>query len=421
MQNDPIDLFGDSDTSFEKGTAPESVEHVSFEMRMKFFPWHKPRKQFLRVEQWGESISKLVDTLSLKKISKPLSYLSLPGPDLLDVRSLQPVCAKKNVQLLFLGLNGGEDDDKESAHLNAALLNEVRSLPCVDAASGVVPDIFQHLAKKKSIAYERIIEAHRSFDVINIDLCNSMAESEPGIKGANLVNALFNLVKHQAKSRTQDWILFLTTRSNRDAVNEGTMDTLLNWINQLIGADTKILDDFLKQGLVLPTELTDGKIDLKKISSATHSNTFAMGIGHWILNSMFDNNPAWRVDMLPQFGYHVSLTEASCDMLSLGFYCKRIITPMKEDALGLARLEQAAPVEDMAVTLKKCRQKIHQRVQKSDDIDIKLHQDEALYNRYLEETTKLLVASRYDEVEYRKFAESERVKLAGFLKSNNLI
>jgi hypothetical protein len=419
MANNPADLFGDSDPSFEKGAAPESVEHATVEIRTKFLPWHKPRKQFLRTNQWGKSIDSLMDNLALNE-NKPLYYLSLPGPDLLDVRSLQPIFQKKKVQLAFVGLNGGADDDAMSIHLNAALLSEVMSLPGIDPSSSVVPDLFEHLAKPKSIAYNRIIAERRSFDVINIDLCASVAEGPSGVRGANIINALFSLIQHQAGFRKHDWLLFLTTRSNKDAVDKGTMESLLDALNNLIQDDPAMLPDLLASGLVQPAEITAGKIDLLKLSPESYSNSFTLGIGHWILNAIFVNDPGWKIDMLPQFGYHVALQERACDMLSLGFYCKRLSVPMPPDPFGLAVLDQGAG-PDVAVTQDKCFKNVRRRVSASDDVDIKLYNDTALYLQSLEESALLLKNARYDETEYRKFAEVERVKLAKFLEAKNLV
>jgi hypothetical protein len=420
MANEPLDLFGEADPSFEKDTAPEYVEHVSLERRKKFFPWHKPRKQYLRTHQWGASIDKLVDTLLLKAHDQPLYYLSLPGPDLLDVRALQPIFERKEVQLSFVGLNGGDDDEKDAAHLNSALLSEVRSLPGIDASSSVVPDLFEHLAKKKSIAYNRIIEARKSFDVINIDLCSSLAEGASGVKGANIINALYHLMRHQAGSRTHDWLLFITTRSNRDMVDAGTMDNLLVWLNQLIAKDPTMLEKLLSDGLINSKELTEGKIDRLKLGESSYTVSFSLGIAHWILNSLFSNNPSWRVDMLPQYGYHVALKDPSCDMLSLGFYCKKLAVPLPEDPFGLAIVEQGAGA-DPAATREKCHKTIMRRVYESEDVDVKLHKDEVLYQQCVEESADLLAKARYDAEEYKKFAEQDAERLARFLTEKGLI
>lgn len=420
MIEETLDPFGESDDSFEKDSGPSATDHTSFEVRKKFFPWHKPRKQYLRVTQWRESIGKLIDTLLLKEIGQPLYYLSLPGPDLLDIRSLQPIFSQKEVKLYFVGLNGGDDDAKDAMHLNAAMLSEVRSLPGVDASSLVVPDLFEHLAKKRSIAHSRIIAARRSFDVINIDLCGSLANASSGAPGSNTIDALYHLIKHQASSRAHDWILFITTRSNRDMVDSGAMSSLLKWLNQMISDDPTLLESMVENGLIKLDAVTDGRVDESKLDAESHSNSFSLGLGHWILNSLFKNDPSWRVDMLPQYGYHVALNEKPCDMLSLGFYCKRLAQAISPDSMGLASITPLTGVDPKKIA-SDCSNKIFRRVSKAEDVDIFLHSNSAVYNQFLEESAQLLASARYDETEFRLFAETERLKVERFLKDNALV
>lgn len=420
MTNKEKPTFDDADPGFEEGVGPKVVEHIHLESRTKFFPWHKPRKQYLRTEQWANSVEKLVDYLNLKERGQPLNYLSLPGPDLLDIRTLHPIFIKKQVNLSFTGLNSGDDDDSDSSHLNAALLNQVRSLPYIDQDSSVVPDHFEHLAQKKSIAYQRIIEARKSFDVINIDLCRSLAEGVSGVKGPNIVNALFNLVRHQAKSRDKDWILFITTRSNKDMVDEGTLQKFVEWLNSVNKNDGKLIKNLIEKDLISNQDLTDEEIDFTKLFASSHSNTFILGLSHWILRNLFNGPDRWKVDMLPQFGYHVSLKGKECDMISLGFMCKKIKMPDMEDDLKIAHVEQI-PEPDLDKILTSCGEKFIRRIHESRDVDILLYKDEELYKESLEKSTELMISAQYDEAAYRKFSEEERVKISLYLEGNNLV
>jgi len=415
MNNEQVDVFGESDSIFEEDIAPKLVEHVSVELRTSFFPWHKPRKQFLRVEQWGKSIERLVETLDLKQLQKPLTYLSLPGPDLLDIRSIQPLCEKKEVNLSFLGINSGADDDPAASHLSAALLNQVRSMPFISKDSEVVPDKFEHLAKKKSIAHERVIKARKSFDVINIDLCGSLAKGPSGIKSPNIPNAVFGLLEHQATYRNQDWLLFLTTRSNKDEVDLGTMERFVTWINTAITKTPELIDKMQEQSLIDCQCIADGQIDLEKLEPPLFSNIFALGIGHWIVSSLIGNTPAWRVDMLPQYGYHVVMKDKSCDILSLGFYCKRIKT-VNVDQFGIAHRANEPSPEPITITEQKCHEKVRLRVSENNDVDVTLYLNDEIYQTHLESSAKLLSSARYDEGKYKQWAEEEKGKINKFIE-----
>ncbi|GAB2861602.1 hypothetical protein GCM10027277_32890 [Pseudoduganella ginsengisoli] len=415
------ELFGDESGHFEEGSAPKNVEHTPFEVRTEFFPWHKPRKHYLRQNQWSKSIATLVDSLKLKDRKRSLHYLSLPGPDLLDVRTLEPMCKLKEVKLSFLGLNDGGSDGEHNKHLNAALLSQVLSLPAIDSMSGVVPDKFEHLAKEKSIAYERIIASHRSFDVINVDLCGTLAEAPPGKPGPTLTNAIFNLINHQAKTRTEDWLLFLTTRSNKDMVDQQTMQKMLDWLNELLATDVTLLQKYIESGFVSNAELTNGRVDLSKLSDKAHSLLFTIGLGHWIFESLFNNQPAWRVDMLPQFGYHVLLRDPTCDMISMGFYCKKMAVAAAQDSMGLAHVPKSNNMPNPADIKKACFEKIHRRVQETCDVDVKLHVDQELYKNCLNESAELLKGALYDHEKYKEFAEAQRKIMEIFLMKHSLV
>ncbi|WP_176058268.1 hypothetical protein [Paraburkholderia sp. BCC1876] len=411
--------FGDPDDSFEQGIAPTSTDHVNFEVRTKFLPWHKPRKQWVRTKQWADSIGKLIDTLNLVESQRPVRYLSLPGPDLLDVRSIQPVCEAKNVPLQFLGLNSGDDDNAEVG-LEAALLNRVRSLPFIDPASEVVKDRLEQLAVKKSVAYARVISAQRSFDVVNIDLCGSFAEGPTGVKGGNLVNALFSLLHHQATHRQDDWLFFITTRSNKDMVDPQTMVRLVKAVNDILDEKPELKEDLLASGIVKESDLTEGRLDIEKLSTSAYSNSFALGMSNWVVHTLFNAERAWQANMLPHCEYHVLLNDPACDMLSLGFYCKRVKVP-HPDEFGLAHMDDNIPEPQLDTIKLRVRRLIQRRVAERQDLDRTLCQQPELYEECLETSAKLLGSSSYDEAKYREWASDEQNKLVTFMKAAGLV
>lgn len=410
--------FGDPDDSFEKGIAPTSTDHVNFEVRTKFLPWHKPRKQWVRSKQWADSIGRLIDNLDLVTSQRPVRYLSLPGPDLLDVRSIQPVCEAKNVPLQFLGLNSG--DDNPEIGLEAALLNRVRSLPFIDPASEVVKDRLEQLAVNKSVAYARVISAQRSFDVVNIDLCGSFAEGPTGVRGGNIVNALFSLLHHQANHRQDDWLFFITTRSNKDMVDPQTMVRLVDAVNEILGEKPELKEELLASGIVMESDLTDGRIDIEKLSTNSYSNSFALGLSNWVIHSLLRAERSWQADMLPHYEYHVLLEDPSCDMLSLGFYCKRVRVP-HTDEFGLARVDDNIPEPQPDAIKLRARRLIQRRIAQREDLDRKLYQQPDLYKECLDTSASLLGSSSYDEAKYREWAADEETKLVAFMQAVGIV
>ena len=51
----------------------------------EFKPWHKPRKQYIRLRQWCAIVRWLIRKVGMQQ-GDSLRYLGLPGEDLLDIR-----------------------------------------------------------------------------------------------------------------------------------------------------------------------------------------------------------------------------------------------------------------------------------------------------------------------------------------------
>lgn len=411
-------IFGDADPSFEQGSAPTATEHTTLEVRKDFLPWHKPRKQWIRTKQWASPIATLVDKLKLKELHEPLRYLSLPGPDLLDVRSIRPVCADRDVQLQFVGLNGGDDDVNVARTL--ALENQVRAMPGIHPGSEVVKDRFEQLGVAKSLAHSRIITAQRSFDVVNVDLCGSFAEQIPEADYASVPSALFSLIRHQVRHRSRDWLLFVTTRSDSQAVKPETMARFVKAINDEIKAVPQTRARLIELGLFSENDFDQLVLDQSKLSAQSHSNAFAIGFAYWILKGLTDEVPAWRADMLEQIEYHVSLNDPACDMLSLGFWCRQLAHPAPPDSFGIAKLPVGgeSPLHEIIDT---CLTKIKEKVSSRADLDTKLHVNMAEYQFALDESARLLAGAMYDKDAYLAWAENERGDLEVFLRKAGLI
>jgi len=214
IENDSFEMDGD----FLKGVAPVNVEHTELKLKDEFAPWHKPRKQWIRDKQWAALIGALIDRLKLQESGRSLDYLSLPGLDLLDVRALEETLTAKRVKIKYLGLNHISEEDKESrAELNLSE-NEVRALDFVEQGSLVISEQFEKIADHQSIAGGRVLQEHKTFDVVNVDLCASFADKKPGTS-SSLYQAIYKLIMHQSFYRSEDWLFLITTRTDKKKVD----------------------------------------------------------------------------------------------------------------------------------------------------------------------------------------------------------
>ena len=149
--------------------APDQVIHISPPLEKEFKPWHKPRKQWVRLEQWRNETERLLGELNLD--GRPLRYLSLPGKDMLDIRVFAQLCQNKGIQLKCLGYDESVSSDSDQTEVSISW-NEVSNQ--IQPTSIILPDNISVLKNKGSHAFS-YIKKLGSFDVVNLDFCQSIS------------------------------------------------------------------------------------------------------------------------------------------------------------------------------------------------------------------------------------------------------
>ncbi|MBI0327665.1 PP_RS20740 family protein [Burkholderia plantarii] len=420
-----------ADFSSDEGVLTEGVTPTQTErggnltLKTQFLPWHKPRKHWLRKNQWNESIRALAAQLGLRQSQRPLDYLCLPGQDLLDIRALSPICEQMGVNLRFLGLNYVDPDDPTAAQLvieQATSLSEVHGMQNIDNASIVLPERFESIAHEDSVTYDKIINSRDTFDVVNIDLCRSFGEGAPSDVDATLYDALFRLFHKQATCRTDDWLFFLTTRNNTKMVHDDVWNKLIALINRKRHADPAFSELLENQGIVEASSIVNDEIVKEKLSRDSFVGIFGIGVGLWIVECLMTATPGWKAEMLPSYGYHIHMRadDPNCDMISLAFRCSRIRYPA-QDPYGLAHRTIGAEEPNIDAHRKQCETVVLKEHSAQTDLDLWLNQRPAEHAEALEGAVDLLRAARYDVEEYRKFADMSFKKLDRYLRESGLL
>ncbi|PXV57113.1 hypothetical protein SAMN04487785_1202 [Dyella jiangningensis] len=315
----------------------QRVEHPELAPKDHFFPWHKPRKHWIRRNQWQAEAADLIAALNLSDKRRPLSYLSLPGPDMLDVRAMQQVCAESGANLRFVGfMEGGLDAQTE---LNLSL-DEVMRMQGVDQESTVILDPLQSLADPKSVGYARTMGA-ASFDIVNIDLCNSIGAAPPLDQQLGCYDAIRQLLDFQRRRRPADepWILFLTTRANHGRINAEArvrfFDCLLRNARDHAEVDQVIRDELHLDQSAL-SAMQAGPVQ----DDSAFENAFAAAVSKWLLQMLDSSPPAGTLRLLASSCAYSVRVPGSRDMLSLGFFCQTVHAPARDLAGLAASVEQ---------------------------------------------------------------------------------
>ncbi|MBN3006053.1 hypothetical protein JW897_20145 [Chromobacterium alkanivorans] len=408
MDDDPFAI----DSSLIKGVAPVNIEHTSPHLKKDFAPWHKPRKQWIRDNQWGVLISSLIKKLNTTNENRPLNYLSLPGVDLLDIRSFEQVFTELNARIQFLGLNYIEEDQDDIKAEQALSLNEVRSLDFVDQESNVITEQFEELSDDSSIVSRRVLQEHKTFDVINLDLCASFAKYKPGTV-QSLYTAIHKLLHHQSYYRTEDWLFFITTRVDKKKVDPDAFLTLIESALNSLPAD--MVNSNLIEKFGLDQICVENKsIAVSNLTSLQHKCCFTATYGIWKLKLLIDCKPQSKSKMHPPYEYHVESEDETPDMVSMSFWCSRI--PSKNvDTAGLSKLEINGQLPDSNSIYIDYAQKAFDASLNAIDLDAFLSQSQEKYQGALERSKLLLKKARYSIEDYERWLIEQQNKINSML------
>lgn len=372
---------------------PKNIQHEQLPPK-EFKPWHRPRKQWIRVKQWKQETLRLVDAIILT--DRPLTYLSLPGDDLLDVRVIYEACERKQVKLRFLGFNNPVGNSTAMDAERSLSIAEVVSLPLVDDNSIVVPDRLESIANNKSVGFKWVRD-YGTFDVINIDLCDSIsAPSQRRRGGPSYYDILLSLLGHQVSTRTAPWLFFLTTRCGIGDVHSDDIKKLYECVKSNITqsegfceimADLFGLDSFDENSLATVQEQT---------GFPEFMQMFCIGFGKWLLQTMMTGIPPSKVKMLTS--YHYQVTEPG-DMISVAYRFDPV-PQSPVDPVGLASKPTTFSTAlqtleaQLAVT-------IVERTKGLVDVDTTLKTNPEDMEKMISSTEALLSNARYPVEQYR--------------------
>ena len=352
----------------------------------EFKPWHRPRKQFVRREQWLALLRRLYEK---REPGEPLRYLGLPGTDLIDLRYLhEKLCRANDRPMRFLGFNT-EAQPGNSAHVQLSVsLDEVRRLPNVDAQSEVIHDDFRRIGDPDSIAWSRTRRLG-PFDVVNIDLCDGLA-SDPPQNDGSIYDALARLMALQARN-PDPWLLLVTTRIGHGMFDADAEQKLIGLFRENV-TKCEGFAEVCKELLESDVE----SIDPATCSEADLLILMIAAIGKW-LSTLVQVQGRSRVQLESTHGYRIDPVAAREDLVSFALRFDPVIAP-SPDALS----PTAPTPEDECTTAKAILRRSAHRL----DVDTILEQQPTLNEALIGEMERLLADARYEKADYRQWLKS---------------
>jgi hypothetical protein len=361
--------------------------HQARPRRTTFGAWHKPRKQHIREAQWANALN---SALQGRDPDDRLKYIGLPGIDLLDIRHfLTAVCEPANRKIEFVGFDLAANSGGESAtHLNLSN-SELALHRLVHPSSLIRPDDVRVVGSQNSAAW-RAVRRMGPVDVVNLDLTNHVLSDEPGA-ALSYLGALREIVNLQA-GNPRDWVLFLTTRIDRESASSATVDALVEHLNAVL-ADC---DD-------LSTELTSaiGVVDnlrLEQLGQREYSVLTLTAFMRWIYQISMGGNVRSRPNVTSCF-YYTSFDaggDGSPDVASLVIRFRRVFAPVADGVFDLAGSEvETSECADLSGFAR--------RFAGARDLDLVLREDASLQAELVERSADLLEKARFDRAAYKRW------------------
>jgi hypothetical protein len=350
----------------------------------KFFPWHKPRKQFVRETQWISQIQKLVDDAGCFGDER-LSYLGLPGDDLIDIRAIyHDVCEKKNIPLRFLGFNKSLSSEGDSSVEVNISIDELSKLDLVCPKSEVIGDDFKKIGDPSEMAHKKVRDLG-TFDVVNIDLCDGFAIDTPGEFSGSYYNAIWSLASLQSKHR-RPWLLFLTTRVTPCDIH----DEVYKLLTEIFGNMFVQCEPFKKVVKEKFNIQVEDALDKEKQSNLSVLRVFLTALCQWFLKSSSDFNPPVKVELKSVQGYKTYPKAEAQELVSIAlrFTPQNLGTP---DSIGLAGVKSPSCIDQCSESAR-----FVDRIAALVDVDKVLLENPGVRDKMVEKTLDLLEQARFD-------------------------
>lgn len=356
------------------------------------FPWHRPRKQLVREEQWIYFSRHLIERekgrpgLPERPDAYPeVRYLTLPGIDYLDVRQLADLCRECDCCLTSTGFQSGGEGNSYVARA------QLREKSLIDAGhitshSHTFPRRFEDIIHTSNQVY-RDLKSRGPFHIVNIDACGSIAAAGAD-HGNRLIDAVYRIVELQLEIMTGRWLLFVTTDVQPNSIARQTLDGLCDAI--FSNADTN--GDF--RNLAAPL-LDPGEADIRAAArnaseraGTTFLRLFSLGLAKWLLDLARGKN--W--DMQTHHPYCYSTMPGDDETPSMTCLAFEFVPPPPglQHRFGVARAEPAPDPEREDTSVRAAN-----KIAGMDNADFKVSSNEQLRIRMIENLRKLLKEAGY--------------------------
>ncbi|MBU2894227.1 hypothetical protein KO495_12975 [Colwellia sp. D2M02] len=379
-----LDIFSSEDDVFDLAEVTGKVDKIADN---QFKPWHKPRKQFIREEQWLNPLKRIATSSKYNTIST-INYFGLPGGDLLDVTYIsQKLLEHKKLKNKLFQVHGFINSELEFKKAQSGL-SQLLDYDNVSEKSKVERFEFEELSTENSEAWKRIRSVGH-YHFINLDFCDCALNERT-------LPSIYRLLDYQAKRiHGVPWLLCITTRLNKSGITSSILekfDTILQEMksNQDI---VKVIESAFSDSLLAVERLSD----LDETHKTLLNELLQVCLILWLVNEAISKG--CTIELKSSFKYSVNLHEREHDMHSFVFSIEKedVVAP---DILGLiTKNNDDALTEDK---IRKLKVEALEKLGLSLDVDTHLEGNQNLLNRFADNMMDLLGKCGYDVTDYKQ-------------------
>jgi hypothetical protein len=190
--------------------------------------------------------------------------------------------------------------------------------------------------------------------------------------------------------KKQPWLLFLTTRTGLQDINEDVLTTLIERyrrnLAECVSFKEKSSADFgiaNEADLFQAVQTPDG-----------HLSVFLVALCKWMIGIGVGQQPPFTVSVTSTLGYRVLPGATHNDLVSIAFRFDPTFVAAP-DPMGIARVGDTRPSECQLAAA------IVRRVKNRKCVDTILRDNPAIMTSMVEATAELLALARYDIAEFR--------------------
>ena len=359
----------------------------------RLLPWHRPRKQLVREEQWVRLSRQLIieerasPGFFAQYETKPeIRYLTLPGIDYIDVRQLADACRELDCCLTSTGFHSGEERNPRVARA------KLREKSLIDAGhishrSYTFPRRFEDISEATSEAYQDL-KRRGPFHIVNIDACGSLAPPTAN-HARRLIEAVFRVVELQFEIMAGRWLLFVTTDARPSSVSEGTLSGFCEAIYKNADANDGFRIEAVRLLEPRAANIRAAAQSASEQAGLPFLRLFSLGLAKWLLHLArkksreMKTHDSYCYSTMPKHDRRPSMACLAFEFLAP--------PPGLEDPFGISRAQPArnpSPGDTSVRAAEKVRDMV--------DADKRIASDDELHSRMTQNLRECLMEAGYE-------------------------